>query len=268
MFIENLHAAQRRNQSLVCVGLDPDGPRIQALGVDLDAWLRRVVDACAAHCCAFKPQIAHFAALGAEASLQAIIEYIHSEHPGIPVILDSKRGDVGSTAAHYASEAFDRYNADAVTVNPYLGQDSLQPFLDRRERGVIALCKTSNPGSGELQNLTTADSRPVYQVVAERATSAWNANNNVLLVVGATWPEELRQVRAIVGDMPLLIPGIGAQGGDLAATLQAGLRADGLGLVISSSRGIIYASDDATGFADAAGAACLRLREQINRHRD
>src|SRR5690606_20006682 len=170
--------------------------------------------------------IAHFAALGAESALERLIAYIHAEHPGIPVILDSKRGDIGSTAQHYAAEAFDRYRADAATVNPYLGQDSAQPFLDRADKGVVVLCRTSNPGSGEFQDLPL-DGRPLYQHVAKAVAERWNTNGNCLLVVGATWPEELAQVRGLVGDLPFLVPGVGAQGGDAEAVMKNGATTDG-----------------------------------------
>jgi orotidine-5'-phosphate decarboxylase len=181
------------------------------------------------------------------------------------VILDAKRGDIGSTAQMYAREAFDRYGADAVTVNPYLGRDSVQPFLDRSDKGVVILCRTSNPGAGDFQDLEV-DGRPLYQQVAATVARQWNTHGNCLLVTGATYPEQLAEVRAIVGDLPLLVPGIGAQGGDLQAVLRHGLTADATGLLISSSRAILYAGagDD---FAEAARQATRRLRDEINRHR-
>jgi len=260
--------------SLVCVGLDPEPAKFPArFADDADAvfeFCRAIVDATAPYACCFKPQIAHFAALAAEDALQRLIAHVHAAHPGIPVILDSKRGDIGSTAQHYASEAFDRYRADAVTVNPYLGRDSLQPFLDRADRGVVILCHTSNPGAGDLQDLVVSDdarnARPLYQHVADKVAREWNGNGNCLLVVGATWPEQLREVRALVGDMPLLIPGVGAQGGDVAAVVGNGANADGTGLVVSSSRAILYASQD-DDFADAAANAAKALRDGINRCR-
>ena len=181
------------------------------------------------------------------------------------MILDSKRGDIGSTAQHYASEAFDRYGADAVTVNPYLGRDSVQPFLDRADRGVIVLCRTSNPGAGDLQDLLV-DGRPLYQHVAEKIANEWNAHGNCALVVGATWPEQLRDVRTIVGDVPFLVPGVGAQGGDVEAVVTNAKTADGTGLIVSSSRAVLYASggDD---YAEAAANAARTLRDGINRYR-
>jgi orotidine-5'-phosphate decarboxylase len=235
------------------------------------AFCRDIVDATAEYACCFKPQIAHFAALGAESALARLIGHVHAAHPGIPVILDSKRGDIGSTAQHYAAEAFDRYGADAVTANPYLGRDSLQPFLDRADRGVVILCRTSNPGAGDLQDLVVSsgdgrEARPLYQHVAEKVAREWNGHGNCMLVVGATWPEQLREVRAIVGDLPFLVPGVGAQGGDAEAVVRNAKTADGTGLVVSSSRAILYASsgDD---YADAAAAAARELRDALNRAR-
>lgn len=269
-FIDSLQQAWHRNNSLVCVGLDPEPSRFPPRFVDdSDAvfhFCRDIVDATADLVCCFKLQIAHFAALGAEEALQRLIAHIHTHQPGVPVILDAKRGDIGSTAQHYASEAFDRYGADAVTVNPYLGRDSLQPFLDRADKGVVILCRTSNAGSGDLQDLDVGG-RPLYQHVAEKVSKEWNTNGNCLLVTGATWPEQLAEVRAIVGNLPLLVPGIGAQGGDVEATLLNGQTADGTGLLISSSRAILYAGND-DDFTNAAREATLALRDEINRHRN
>ncbi len=180
----------------------------------------------------------------------------------MPVILDSKRGDVGNTAERYAIEAFERYSADAVTVNPYLGGDSLEPFLKYSDKGVIILCRTSNPGAGDLQDLEIGNRR-LYHTVADLAARRWNSRGNCLLVVGATYPRELAEIREIVGNMPLLVPGVGAQGGDVAQAVQNGRTAAGTGLIISSSRSILYASsgDD---FASAARQATTTLRDQIN----
>ena len=268
-FMQALRNRWNSADSLVCVGLDPEPAKFPVrFANDPDAafnFCRDIVDATAPFVCSFKPQIAHFAALGAEGALQRLVAHIHATHPGIPVILDSKRGDIGSTAQHYAAEAFDRYAADAVTANPYLGRDSLQPFLDRADRGVVILCRTSNPGASDLQDLNV-DGRPLYQHVAEKIAREWNGNGNCALVVGATWPEQLREVRAIVGDIPFLVPGVGAQGGDVEAVVANAKTAEGTGLVVSSSRAILYASngDD---FADAAAAAAKSLRDQINRYR-
>src|SRR5579884_1063618 len=252
-FMRMLEAAWARNDSLVCVGLDPEPGRFPAkFANDPDAifhFCAAIVDACADLVCCFKPQIAHFPA----------------QHPGVPVILDAKRGDIGSTAAHYAAEAFDRYGADAVTVNPYLGRDSVQPFLDRTDRGVILLCRTSNPGARDLQDLFV-DGRPLYQHVATLAAREWNANGNCALVVGATYPAELAAVRALVGDLPILVPGVGAQGGDVAAVVHNGKNSCGTGLMVSSSRAILYAGSGVD-FAAAARRAAQALRDEINRYR-
>jgi orotidine-5'-phosphate decarboxylase len=265
-FMDSLHRAWRTHDSLVCVGLDPEPGRFPAaFRGDADgvfAFCRDIVDATADLVCAFKPQIAHFAALGAEDALQRLIAHVHARHPGVPVILDAKRGDIGSTAQHYATEAFDRYGADAVTANPYLGRDSLQPYLDRAERGVVILCRTSNPGAADLQDLLV-DGRPLYQHVATRVAREWNTHRNCLLVVGATWPAQLADVRALVGDLPILVPGVGAQGGDVEAVVRHGATADRTGLLVSSSRAILYASSGAD-FADAARTATLALRDAIN----
>ena len=273
-FMQALRDRWAAADSLVCVGLDPEPAKFPArFASDSDAvfgFCRDIVDATAPYVCSFKPQIAHFAALGAEDALARLIAHVHARHPGIPVILDSKRGDIGSTARHYASEAYDRYEADAVTVNPYLGRDSLQPFLDRADRGVVILCRTSNPGAADLQDLqvrgTDGVHRPLYQQVAETVARDWNGHGNCALVVGATWPEQLREVRAIVGDMPLLVPGVGAQGGDVAAVVSNARTPDGSGLIVSSSRAILYASAGED-FAEAAAAATRWLRDEINRHR-
>ncbi|MBB6600047.1 orotidine-5'-phosphate decarboxylase [Luteimonas sp. MC1825] len=268
-FMQELRGRWSTSGSLVCVGLDPEPARFPARFADDDdavfAFCRDIVDATAEFACAFKPQVAHFSALAAEGALERLVAHIHAVHPGIPVILDAKRGDIGSTAQRYATEAFGRYDADAVTVNPYLGGDSLQPFLDHADRGVVILCRTSNPGAADLQDLPV-DGKPLYQHVAARAARDWNGHGNVALVVGATWPEQLAEVRAIVSDMPLLVPGVGAQGGDVEAVVRNGRSADGTGLLVSSSRAILYASagDD---YAAAAAGAARTLRDAINRHR-
>ena len=268
-FIAQLAAAWQRNDSLVCVGLDPEPeklpPAVAREAAPIFAFNKAIVDATADLVCAFKPQFAHYAALGAEDQLLRTIEYIHDAHPRIPVILDSKRGDVGNTAERYAIEAFERYRADAVTVNPYLGGDSLEPFLEREDKGVIVLCRTSNPGARDVQDLEVAGRR-LYHAIAEMAASRWNSRGNCMLVVGATYPRELAEVREIVGQMPLLVPGVGAQGGDVAQAVGNGQTLDGAGLVISSSRAILYASA-AADFADAARKAAVTLRDQINASR-
>ena len=273
-FMQALRDRWSSADSLVCVGLDPEPAKFPVqFRDDPDAvfeFCRDIVDATAEYVCCFKPQIAHFAALGAEDALQRLIAHIHAAHPGIPVILDAKRGDIGSTAQYYAAEAFDRFGADAVTANPYLGHDAVQPFLDRADKGVVILCRTSNRGASDLQDLRVGDgaaaTRPLYVHVAEMVARGWNGNGNCALVVGATWPEQLREVRAIVGDMPLLVPGVGAQGGDVEAMVRNAKTADGTGLVVSSSRAILYASDG-DDFPAAAGSAAKVLRDAINRYR-
>jgi len=273
-FMQALHDRWSAADSLVCVGLDPEPSKFPAKFADdpdaIFAFCRDIADATADYACCFKPQIAHFAAHGAEGALQRLIAHIHAAHPGIPVILDAKRGDIGSTAQHYAVEAFDRYGADAVTVNPYLGRDSVQPFLERADKGVVILCHTSNPGARDFQELTVHDAhgvgRPLYQRVAATVANEWNALGNCALVVGATFPQELGEIRALVGDTPLLIPGIGAQGGDVDAAVRNGRNTDGTGLMINSSRAILYASNGAD-YADAARMAARALRDEINRHR-
>jgi orotidine-5'-phosphate decarboxylase len=269
-FIERLETACTTNRSLVCVGLDPEPTRFpEPLKQSPDhvfEFCRSIVDATADLVCCFKPQIAHFAAQGAEDALARLIKHVHERHPDIPVVLDAKRGDIGSTAQHYATEVFDRYGADAATVNPYLGHDSLKPFLDRADKGVVILCHTSNPGARDLQELDVGG-KPLYRRVAELVAHEWNGNGNCALVVGATFPQELASVRDIVGDdIPLLIPGVGAQGGDVAAVVNNGKNRRGTGLMVSSSRAILYASsgDD---FASAARDATAALREEINRYR-
>jgi orotidine-5'-phosphate decarboxylase len=268
-FVDDIRRRWSEANTLVCVGLDPEPAKFPALlREDPDAvfaFCRDIVDATADLAACFKPQIAHFSALGAESALQRLIRHVHEAHPGVPVILDAKRGDIGSTAQHYAAEAFDRYGADAVTLNPYLGRDSVQPFLDRADKGVVLLCRTSNPGARDFQDLDCGGA-PLYQRVAETIARDWNGNGNCLLVTGATWPQELAAVRALVGEMPFLVPGVGAQGGDVEAVVANGQTTSGNGLLISSSRAILYAGNGPD-FADAARGAALALRDQINRYR-
>jgi len=278
-FRDRLEAAWARNNSLVCVGLDPEIERfpraIRSSTAPIFEFNRTIIEATADLVCAYKPQFAHYAAYGAEVELERTIDYIHQHHPDIPVVLDAKRGDVGNTAQRYATEAFERYGADAVTVNPYLGIDSLEPFLAFEDRGTFVLCRTSNPGARDLQDLAIAGpvasgaappARRLYHVVAELAATTWNARGNCGLVVGATYPAELGEVRAIVGEMPLLVPGVGAQGGDIEQAIRLGATRTGSGLLVSSSRAILYASSGGD-FAEAARAAAQSLRETINRHR-
>lgn len=268
-FVTTLNEAWRRTDSLLCVGLDPEPSRFPGMLANrsdaIFEFCSAIVDATAPFASAFKPQIAYFAAHRAEDQLEALIAHIHEKHPGLPVILDAKRGDIGSTAEQYAREAFERYRADAVTVNPYMGFDSIEPYLAHPGKGVIVLCRTSNAGGSDLQFLDVGG-RPLYQMVATLAAQKWNASGELALVVGATFPKEIEAVRKIVGEMPLLIPGIGAQGGDVEATVHAGRTQAGTGMMINSSRAILYAGkgDD---FAQAAATAARETRDTINRYR-
>lgn len=257
-FIEQLRSRWRRANTLLCVGLDPDLARLPA-GASVLGFCQAIVDATADLVCAFKPQIAHFAAVGAESDLEALIEHIHTEHPGIPVILDAKRGDVPSTARFYAMEAFERYDADAVTVNPYLGPDSVEPFLSYSDRGVIILARTSNPDARWLQDI--GGNMPVFLQVAREA-AGWNEAGNVALVAGATGVGELARIRAAAINLPLLVPGVGSQGGSAEDVVRAGADADGYGLIINASRSVLYASDGVD-FADASRAEAQRLVDTI-----
>lgn len=267
-FAERLTRAQTVSGSLVCVGLDPDLTRMPRELVGeaepVLAFNRRIVDATADLAAAYKPQIAFYSALGKEAELLASIRYIRDKAPQALIILDAKRNDVGNTAEAYAREAFDRYEADAVTVNPYMGEDSVRPFLARPDRGAILLCRTSNPGARDFQDLLVGGV-PLYMRVAERAAARWNDARNLMLVVGATYPAEMAALRRAHPLLPFLVPGIGAQGGDLENTLAAGLDADGAGLLINSARGIIYAGG---GAAEAIRAAAQALHGAINAGRD
>jgi orotidine-5'-phosphate decarboxylase len=258
-FRAQLRGSWEHSRSVLCVGLDPDPARMpQPLDGDTDAIYRfctAIVDATADLVCAFKPQFAHFASQRAEPALERVCAYIRSHYPHVTLVLDAKRGDIGSTAEHYAREAFDRYGAHAVTVNPYLGLDSVLPYF-ALGGGVIVLCHTSNPGSADLQEVELAG-RPLYVHVAELVAHEWARHGDCGLVVGATFPDQLAAVRAVAGDLPILVPGIGTQGGDPAAARAAGATADGFGLIVSSSRDILYASGG-TDFAEAARQAAER----------
>ena len=266
-FTDKLAAAIRANDSLLCVGLDPDIQRFpDALQGKSDAiftFCKAIIDATAATACAFKPQIAYFAALAAEDQLQAICDYLKTQYPQIPIVLDAKRGDIGNTASAYAQSAFGHFNADAITLNPYMGGDTLEPFLRHADRGGFLLCRTSNPGSRDIQELILADGRPLYLAIAELAANHWNTNQNVGLVVGATQPDALKAVRTICPELPFLLPGIGAQGGDLVQALNAGLDARRSGLLINVSRSVMYASSG-TDYAQAARIEAIRTRDAIN----
>jgi orotidine-5'-phosphate decarboxylase len=252
--------------SALCIGLDPDPRRIpEHLGHGPEAILafcRAIVDATADLACAFKPQVAYFAAVGAERELEALIAHIHERHPGVPVILDAKRGDIGDTARQYAAEAFGRYRADALTVNPFMGRDSIEPYLEWEGRGIFLLCRTSNPGGGDFQSLESGGERLYERIARLAALPPQSRAARLGLVVGATFPDELRRVRELAPDLPLLVPGIGAQGGDIEATVAAGLAAREPGLAINSSRAILYAGKGRD-FAEQARAAATATRDAI-----
>ncbi|MEO7548169.1 MAG: orotidine-5'-phosphate decarboxylase [Ramlibacter sp.] len=267
-FIEMLLAAQQRNGSMLCVGLDPEPTRFPA-GLQGDAgkiydFCARIVDATADLAIAFKPQIAYFHAHRAELQLERLMEHLRRNTPQVPVILDAKRGDIGSTAQQYAKEAFERYGADAVTLSPFMGFDSVAPYLQHQGKGAFLLCRTSNPGGDDLQNqrLSSIEGQPLlYEHVARLAQGPWNLNGQLGLVVGATYPAEIERVRQVAPTLPLLIPGVGAQGGDAVATVKAGWRADAP-IVVNSSRAILYASSGVD-FADAARAEARRTRDLL-----
>jgi orotidine-5'-phosphate decarboxylase len=269
-FIENLRAAWKRNNSLVCVGLDPDLSKfpnhLKKTADSIFAFNQEIIDHTYDLVCAYKPQIAYFSAISAEKQLEQTIDYIKLNYPHIPVILDAKRGDIGSTAEMYATEAFSRYNADAVTINPYMGYDSAEPFLRYKDRGIILLCRTSNLGAGDIQDLIV-NGETIYEHVAKLISEEWNVNNNCLLVVGATWPAQMSKIRSIVGDMPFLVPGVGAQGGNVEELVKAGQTTDGTGLIINSSRAILYAGSGED-FAVAARSEMIALRDTINKFRN
>ena len=273
-FLDMLGAAERQNQSLLCVGLDPDPAKFPA-GLKGDAskiydFCAAIVEATADTVIAFKPQIAYFAAHRAEDQLEKLMRHMKAVAPQVPVILDAKRGDIGSTAEQYAIEAFERYGADAVTLSPFMGFDSVQPYLKYPGKGAFLLCRTSNPGGDDLQNqrLASVDGQPrLYEHVAGLAQGPWNLNGQLGLVVGATYPAEIERVRELAPTLPLLIPGVGAQGGDAVATIRAGYRTQGGAttgpVIVNSSRAVLYASGG-TDFAAAARAEALRTREVLN----
>ncbi len=258
-FLEKLEAAAQRNRSLLCVGLDPWPDQMPI--ADIATFNRAIVEATSDLVCAYKPNIAFYEAEGLP-GLRALEVTLLAIPSHVPVILDAKRGDIGSSAAAYARAVFERWGADATTVNAYLGGDAVEPFAAYGDRGVFILCRTSNPGSAELQSLRVADGAPLYEQAARRAQE-WNTRGNVGLVVGATYPEELAQVRALCPSMPILVPGIGAQGGELDASVKAGVDANGRGAIISASRQVLYASSG-TDYPEAARRTADALREQIN----
>ncbi len=272
-FLDMLSAAERQNASMLCVGLDPEPTkfpdRIKGDSNKIYDFCAAIVDATADLVNSFKPQIAYFAAHRAEGQLERLMEHMRRVAPHVPIILDAKRGDIGSTAEQYAIEAFERYGADAVTLSPFMGWDSVAPYLKYHGKGAFLLCRTSNPGGDDLQNqrLASVEGQPLlYEHVARLAQGPWNLNGQLGLVVGATYPKEIERVRELAPTVPLLIPGVGAQGGDAVATVKAGLRASGdqtTGpIIVNSSRAILYASkgDD---FAEAARRVALQTRETL-----
>ena len=275
-FISKLETRWAHSNSLLCVGLDPQLDRIPERFKKQNSpyldFCTAIVEATHELVCCFKPQVAYFSAVGAEDQLEKLVLYIKEQHPDIPVILDAKRGDIGSTAALYAKEAYERYGADAVTVNPYLGFESIEPYMKYEDKGIVVLCRTSNPGSDWLQK-DKKDSVPVYQRVAKQVAD-WNKEDQFVLVTGATYPEELGEVRKIVGRMPLLVPGIGAQGGDVKSVLEVGLDQKAQGLIISSSREILYAHEESGSDRPSdseklieAGVVARQTRDMINKFR-
>ena len=267
-FIDMLRDATARNDSLLCVGLDPEPTRfpdtLRGDAGKIYDFCAAIVDATADLVCAFKPQIAYFAAHGAEDQLERLMQHMRANAPRVPVILDAKRGDIGSTAEQYAREAFERYGADAVTLSPFMGFDSVEPYLRYPGKGAFLLCRTSNPGGDDFQNqrLASVEGEPLlYEHIARLAQGPWNKNGQLGLVVGATYPAEIERVRAIAPQVPLLIPGVGAQGGDAAATVRAGWRQDGP-IIVNSSRAILYASNGAD-FATAARHEAQRTRNLL-----
>ncbi len=275
-FLDRLRSAGRDNGSMLCVGLDPEPSRfpgaLQGDASRIYDFCARIVDATADLVIAFKPQIAYFAAHRAEAQLERLIAHIHQVAPAVPVILDAKRGDIGATAAQYAVEAFERYRADAVTLSPFMGFDSLEPWLRYDGKGLILLCRTSNPGGSDLQaqRLLGTDGQPgelLYEHIARLAAGPWNRSGQLGLVVGATFPAEIERVRALALTLPLLIPGVGAQGGDAVATVRAGWRAVNgqttAPIIVNSSRAVLYASAGPD-FAAAARQVALATRDSLN----
>ena len=279
-FLEQLQTAERQNGSLLCVGLDPEPAKFPAAyrgdASKIYDFCAAMVEATADLVIAFKPQIAYFAAHRAEDQLERLIAHMRSTAPHVPIILDAKRGDIGSTAEQYAKEAFERYGADAVTLSPFMGWDSVQPYLKYHGKGAFLLCRTSNPGGDDFQNqrLLNLPGQPtLFEHIAALAQGPWNQNGQLGLVVGATYPSEIERVRAVAPTLPLLIPGVGAQGGDAAATVKAGWRhaQDAIAtttgpVIVNSSRAILYASSGAD-FAQAARSEALRTRTVLEQAR-
>jgi orotidine-5'-phosphate decarboxylase len=271
-FLDKLAAAREANNSLLCIGLDPDLDKLpsgfqEAVAPYLE-FNKAIIDATAELVCAYKPNSAFYEARGVAGlqELKQTCDYINQQYPDIPIILDFKRADIGNTNQHYAKFAFDYLGVDAITIHPYLGREAVSAFLDYKDKGIIVLCKTSNDGAAEFQDLLVNDQK-LYLRVAEQVKNTWNENGNCLLVAGATFPEELADIRRLVGDeMTLLVPGIGAQGGDMEQTMKAGLNSYGNGLIINSARAILYASAGED-YAEAAKKVASRTNNEINKYR-
>lgn len=273
-FYKRLIHVMTKNNSLVCVGLDSDVMKLPKHLVREKypqfVFNKAIIDASHDLVCAYKPNSAFYEARGAVGinELKMTCDYLHASYSEVPIILDAKRGDIGSTNEGYVTYAFDYLGTDAITLHPYLGREALQPFLDRKDKGCIILCKTSNPGAGEIQDLVlTRKGKLLYQIIADKVANDWNTNNNCMLVVGAPYPEELAIVRRIVGDMTILVPGIGTQGGDIEKTVKAGVNSKGVGMIINASRSIIFA-DPGVGFAKKARLETIKIRDEINTFRN
>ncbi len=271
-FREKLAISVKKNNSLLCIGLDASSDKIplvrRTVSDPIFNFNKAIIDVTADLVCAYKPNTAFYEAEGTDGitQLQMTCNYLAEKYPEIPIIIDAKRGDIGNTSAAYARFVFDYLGGDAVTLAPYMGRESLTPFLEYGDKGLYILCRTSNDGSEEFQDLVIGEEK-LYELVAKNVVENWNTNQNCHLVVGATKPEELAKVRTIVGDdMQLLVPGVGAQGGDVEATIKAGINTNGAGIIVNSSRGIIYASGG-NDYTEAARQAAVKLRDEINNYR-
>lgn len=272
LFYKKLEKGWNQNK-FICIGLDPDYKKLpeiikkknKSISEAYFEFNKAIIDATWDLVCAFKPQIAHYEEQGTQGwiALEKTIKYLHKKHPEIPIIIDAKRADIGSTNDSYAKAYFENMGFDAITVNPYFGKEALQSFLRYKDKGVIILVRTSNPGAGEFQDIENKKDEPLYITVAKNAAKSWNTNKNCAIVVGATYPKELSEIRKIIGDMPILIPGIGAQGGDIKKTVDAGKNSKNQGMIIHSSRAIIFA-DSGSDFADIARKKAIELNDQIS----
>lgn len=269
-FIKMLNESWKNNNSLLCVGLDPDPVNFPGSLINksdaIFEFCRKIIDSTAPYVCAFKAQLAYFVVHRAEDQLEQLISYIHTNYSHIPVILDAKRSDISTTSKQYAKETFERYRVDAVTVNPYMGFDSIKPYLDYQNKGIIVLCRTSNFNKIDIQCIN-CNGKPLYQIIAKIIADHWNISGQMGLVMGATFPNEIKIIRTIVNDMPLLIPGIGSQGGDLKKTVYAGQTFNGTGMLINVSRAIIYAGKQEENYEKISANIANKLRKKINLYR-